>query len=163
MIHLKLTRPDKKQPISTMSIKAESLLQQAQLVCKKKGARFTKVREQVFLMLANREGAVGAYDLLEELKQLDAAAKPATIYRALDFLSKQGFVHKIESINAFVMCHHFGDCNHPVQLLICDQCGHVEEIQSNNFDLALRSMADANGFTISHQIVEAHGACQSCS
>lgn len=138
------------------------LLTQAQQVCQKKGARLTKTREQVFLLLAKHQGAVGAYDLLDELKQLDSAAKPATIYRALDFLSKQGFVHKIESINAFVMCHHFGDCNHPVQLLICDECGHVEEIQSNNFDLALRSMADASGFTISHQIVEAHGLCQSC-
>ena len=138
------------------------LLAQAQQVCKKKGARLTKTREQVFLLLADRKGAVGAYDLLDELKKVDSSAKPATIYRALDFLSKQGFVHKIESINAFVMCHHFGDCNHPVQLLICDQCGHVEEIQSNNFDLALRSMADANGFTISHQIVEAHGHCKDC-
>jgi Fur family zinc uptake transcriptional regulator len=142
---------------------SETLLAQAQQVCKKKGARFTQVREQVFLLLAKHKGAVGAYDLLAQLKEIDAAAKPATIYRALDFLSKQGFVHKIESINAFVMCHHFGDCDHPVQLLICDQCGHVEEIQSNNFDLALRSMADANGFTISHQIVEAHGHCSSCS
>jgi len=139
-----------------------NLLLQAQQVCKKKGARLTKTREQVFLLLAKHEGAVGAYDLLAELKVLDSAAKPATIYRALDFLSKQGFVHKIESINAFVMCHHFGDCNHPVQLLICDECGHVEEIQSNNFDLALRSMADTSGFTISHQIVEAHGSCSAC-
>jgi len=142
---------------------SETLLAQAQQVCIKKGARFTKVREQVFLLLAKSEGAVGAYDLLDQLKKIDAAAKPATIYRALDFLSTQGFVHKIESINAFVMCHHFGDCDHPVQLLICDQCGHVEEIQSNNFDLALRSMAGANGFTISHQIVEAHGSCRTCN
>ena len=141
----------------------ETLLAQAQQVCKRKGARLTKVREQVLLLLAEHEGAVGAYDLLAQLKEIDSAAKPATIYRALDFLSKQGFVHKIESINAFVMCHHFGDCDHPVQLLICDQCGHVEEIQSNNFDLALRTMADANGFTISHQIVEAHGNCKTCT
>lgn len=141
---------------------AEKLLAQAQIVCQKKGARLTTAREQVFLLLANHEGAIGAYDLLDKLKKSDSSAKPATIYRALDFLSKQGFVHKIESINAFVMCHHFGDCDHPVQLLICDQCGHVEEIQSNNFDLALRSMADANGFTISHQIVEAHGLCKTC-
>jgi Fur family zinc uptake transcriptional regulator len=140
----------------------KNLLLQAQQVCQKKGARLTKTREQVFLLLAKNQGAVGAYDLLDDLKKLDPAAKPATIYRALDFLSKHGFVHKIESINSFIMCHHFGDCDHPVQLLICDECGHVEEIQSNNFDLALRSMADANGFTISHQIVEAHGSCGSC-
>jgi len=140
----------------------ESLLSQAQAVCQKKGARLTKTREQVFLLLAKHEGAIGAYDLLDELKKLDSSAKPATIYRALDFLSKQGFVHKIESINAFVMCHHIDDCDHPVQLLICDECGHVEEIQSNSFDLALKTMADGNGFTIRHQIIEAHGHCKNC-
>ena len=77
-------------------------------------------------------------------------------------MNQQGFVHKIESINAFVMCDHFSECNHPVQLLICDDCGHVEEIQSENLDLAIRSMADASGFKIKHQVVEAHGYCGKC-
>lgn len=139
-----------------------SLLEQAKAVCEKRGARFTPTREQVFLLLAKHDGAAGAYDLLDELKEIDSAAKPATIYRALDFLSKQGFVHKIESINSFVLCHHFGECNHPVQLLICDECGHVEEIQSNHLDLALKTMADTSGFKIQHQIVEAHGQCGNC-
>jgi len=142
---------------------AEQLLEQAKSVCLERGARFTRIREQVFILLTKHNSAVGAYDLLEELKAIDPAAKPATIYRALDFLNQQGFVHKIESINAFVLCDHFSDCNHPVQLLICDECGHVEEIQSNNLDLAIRAMADASGFNISHQIVEAHGKCQNCS
>ena len=141
----------------------QQLLEQAKQSCQARGARFTLAREQVFMLLAKHKSAVGAYDLLDELKSIDASAKPATIYRALDFLSKQGFVHKIESINAFVMCHHFSECNHPVQLLICDSCGHVEEIQSNDFDIALRKMADTNGFAISHQIVEAHGKCQNCN
>jgi Fur family zinc uptake transcriptional regulator len=141
----------------------EILLAQAQQVCKKKSVRFTKVREQVFVLLANNKGAIGAYDLLDQLKKIDSAAKPATIYRALDFLSKQGFVHKIESINAFVLCHHFGEYDHPVQLLICDQCGLVEETQSNNLDLALRSIADASGFIINHQNIEAHGSCRICN
>jgi Fur family zinc uptake transcriptional regulator len=112
--------------------------------------------------MAENEGAIGAYDLLDKLQKIDPSAKPATVYRALDFLAKQGFVHKIESINSFLLCHHFSECNHPVQLLICDECGNVEEIQSNNLDLALRAMADASGFSISHQVVEAHGKCQNC-
>lgn len=143
-------------------MKTAKLLEEAKVTCQKRGARFTVTREQVFKLLCDRSGAVGAYDLLDELKTIDSAAKPATIYRALDFLSQQGFVHKIESINAFVMCHHFGDCNHPVQLLICDDCGHVEEIQSNDFDRSLRELATNKGFTITHQIIEAHGACESC-
>ena len=141
---------------------AEQLLEQAKISCQKRGARFTLAREQVFKLLTKHSSAIGAYDLLDELKAIDPAAKPATIYRALDFLGQQGFVHKIESINAFVMCHHFSDCNNPVQLLICDECGHVEEIQSNDFDSALKDMATLKGFNITHQIVEAHGACRAC-
>jgi len=141
---------------------AATLFEQAQKVCQQRGARFTKLREQVFLLLANHKGAVGAYELLDELKIIVPAAKPATIYRALDFLSKQGFVHKIESINAFVMCHHFSECDHPVQLLICDECGLVEESQSNDLQRAIKTMAINSGFIISHQIVEAHGRCSTC-
>ncbi|PCI62368.1 MAG: transcriptional regulator Zur [Gammaproteobacteria bacterium] len=141
---------------------AQKLLNQAQQVCSKRGVRFTPLREHVFVLLANQQGAVGAYELLDQLKKSDASAKPATIYRALDFLSKQGFVHKIESINAFVMCHHFGECNHPVQLLICDQCGYVEESQSNDLENTIQAMAKVSGFQITHQIVEAHGCCANC-
>lgn len=140
----------------------EKLLEQAKHACEIRGARFTTAREQVFKILAAHKGAIGAYDLLDQLKKIDPSAKPATIYRALDFLGKQGFVHKIESINAFVMCHHFSECSHPVQLLICDMCDCVEEIQSNDLDSSLRIMADTHGFSISHQIVEAHGTCKNC-
>ncbi len=140
----------------------DNLLEQAKHTCTIRGARFTLARELVFKILAKHKGAIGAYDLLEQLKKIDPSAKPATIYRALDFLGKQGFVHKIESINAFVMCHHFSECNHPVQLLICDSCDNVEEIQSNDFDLSLKNMAVSHGFSISHQIVEAHGTCKAC-
>ncbi|OUS26397.1 transcriptional repressor [Thalassotalea sp. 42_200_T64] len=138
------------------------LLQQAKKACQKNGARLTTAREQVFLLMAENAGAIGAYDLLDKLKALDPGAKPATVYRALDFLAAQGFVHKIESINSFLLCDHFSECNHPVQLLICDSCGQVEEIQSNNLDLAIRAMADASGFSINKQVVEAHGKCRTC-
>lgn len=141
---------------------AKQLLEQARISCQQTGARLTAAREQVFLLLAENDGAIGAYDLLEKLKIIDPGAKPATVYRALDFLAAQGFVHKIESINSFLLCDHFSECNHPVQLLICDNCGNVEEIQSNNLDLALRAMADASGFSINKQVVEAHGKCKTC-
>lgn len=138
------------------------LRKNAQQTCIERGVRFTPARELAFTLLAKQKSSIGAYDLLELMKQEDKGAKPATVYRALDFLCEQGFVHKIESINAFILCDHFCDSAHPVQLLICDQCGHVEEIRSDNLDLAIRAMADASGFRISHQIVEAHGKCSDC-
>ncbi|RJE77855.1 transcriptional repressor [Pseudoalteromonas citrea] len=139
----------------------ELLVSKAKQVCDNKGARFTPIREKVFRLLASKQGGVGAYDLLEELKLTEAGAKPATIYRALDFLSELGFIHKIESANAFMLCHHF-DHIHPVQLLICDTCGHVDELHSSIISHELNNLAAEKGFIVSAQTIEAHGQCEKC-
>jgi Fur family transcriptional regulator, zinc uptake regulator len=139
----------------------ESLVTRARHICDVNGARFTTIREKVFRLLADTHGGIGAYELLEQLKASEPAAKPATIYRALDFLTEQGFIHKIESTNAFLLCHHF-EQHHPAQLLICDQCGHVEELHSSPLQQEFVKLASEKGFLIQRQTVEAHGSCQSC-
>ncbi len=148
----------------TNTLKAEQseLVRKATEICKNKGARFTPIREKVFCLLADTEIGVGAYDLLEQLKKTEANAKPATIYRALDFLAEMGFIHKIESTNSFMLCHHF-DHLHSVQLLICDQCGLVKELHSDVISHELNNQAAEHGFNISDQTIEAHGTCKSCT
>ncbi|WP_105200118.1 MULTISPECIES: transcriptional repressor [unclassified Pseudoalteromonas] len=139
----------------------DALVNKAKRMCDSKGARFTPIREKVFRLLASTESGVGAYDLLEQLKVTESSAKPATIYRALDFLAEQGFIHKIESTNAFMLCHHF-ESIHPVQLLICDQCGHVAELHSSVLSHELSALALEHGFSVSAQTIEAHGICKNC-
>ena len=104
---------------------------------------------------------MGAYELLDELKQTESSAKPATVYRTLDFLLELGLIHRLESTNAFVACHHF-DCHHPVQFLICDQCGEVKEIQSAGLKDTLDKQAMSHGFIVNKQTIEAHGTCAAC-
>ncbi|MGS2721995.1 transcriptional repressor [Paraglaciecola aestuariivivens] len=133
----------------------------ARQFCENKGARFTLLREKVYALLLEQQGAVGAYELLDTLKLTEANAKPATVYRTLDFLLEFGLIHKIESTNAFVACHHF-DCNHPVQFLICDSCGDVQEIQSEGLKETLDSQALSVGFNVDKQTIEAHGVCAVC-
>ena len=133
----------------------------ARIFCEKKGARFTSLREKVYALLLQQDGAIGAYELLDSLKLTESNAKPATVYRTLDFLLEFGLVHKLESTNAFVACHHF-DCNHPVQFLICDSCGEVQEIQSAGLKDTLDRQALSVGFRVTTQTIEAHGTCASC-
>lgn len=139
----------------------DALTMKAKSLCDTKGTRFTSIREKVFRLLAETQSGVGAYDLLEKLKLTEPNAKPATIYRALDFLSEMGFTHKIESTNSFMLCHHF-EQSHPVQLLICEQCGHVDELHSDNISKELNASANKKGFTITNQTIEARGLCQNC-
>ncbi len=140
---------------------AESQIYRARQFCENKGARFTLLREKVYGLLVNFDGAVGAYELLDALKETESNAKPATIYRTLDFLLEFGLIHKLESTNSFVACHHF-DCHHPVQFLICDVCGDVKEIQSAGLKDTLNKQAESVGFNVVKQTIEAHGTCSTC-
>lgn len=139
----------------------QRLVAKAEKLCEHRGARLTPARREVFEILAAETGAIGAYDLLDKLKSAVPNAKPPTIYRALDFLQEQGFVHKISSSNSYVLCSHF-DHQHPVQMLICEACGSVQEIQSDGVYDALRKQAEEQGFKVASQTIEAHGLCQQC-
>ena len=136
-------------------------IDKAKSFCELKGARFTHLREKVYELLLQEQGAVGAYELLDTLKLTETNAKPATVYRTLDFLLEFGLIHRLESTNAFVACHHF-DCNHPVQFLICDNCGEVKEIQSAGLKETLDKQAESCGFKVAKQTIEAHGLCATC-
>jgi Fur family zinc uptake transcriptional regulator len=144
-----------------LSKQNQALLVKAKSYCEVKGARLTPLRERVYEILLNQESAIGAYDLLDELRKTEDNAKPPTVYRALDFFLDLGLVHKVESTNAFMACHHFG-CSHPVQFLICDTCGDVQEIQSAGVKETLEAQAEQNDFMIVRQTIEAHGVCQKC-
>jgi len=142
-------------------INTEQLIDRAEALCLRRGVRLTPTRRQVFAILTEQEGALGAYDLLELLKKENPSAKPPTIYRALDFLQEQGFVHKISSSNSYVMCSHF-EKQHPVQMLICKNCGDVEEIHSSGVHQQFLDQANQKGFSVHTQMVEALGICEKC-
>lgn len=144
-----------------MTESANQLLHKAQQLCLKRAVRFTPIRQQIFLLMAQHAGMISAYDLLAQLQQLEPNAKPPTVYRALDFLLEEGFIHKIESSNAFILCPHFGE-EHPSQLLLCKSCGAVIELHNAEIEELLQSLADKNGFAITTKTIEAHGICSDC-
>jgi Fur family zinc uptake transcriptional regulator len=148
--------------VSTTLTKDKQLLfTKARRFCEEQGARFTPLRARIYEILLQEDSSIGAYDLLDKLKTVEDSAKPPTVYRALDFFLELGLVHKVESTNTFKACHHFG-CSHPVQFLICDPCGDVQEISSEGVKETLEAQAHNNGFQIVSQTIEAHGICQKC-
>jgi len=144
-----------------MTDSANNLLYRAQQLCITRAVRFTPIRQQIFLLMAQHNAMISAYDLLAQLQQLEPNAKPPTVYRALDFLLEEGFIHKIESSNAFILCPHFGE-KHPSQLLLCKSCGGVIELHNAEIEELLQSLADEHGFAITTKTVEAHGICADC-
>ncbi len=141
----------------------KTLLEHVNSVCEARKVRFTPQRKRVFELICTSKRAQSAYELLEQLKESEPQAKPPTIYRALDFLMEQGFIHKIESNNSFVSCCLCDQDKHFSQLLICNCCGSVAEEQDDKLTALLTSNADKHGFTVTHHVIETHGVCQECS
>ena len=104
-----------------------------------------------------------AFGLLEQLKVSEPQAKPPTVYRALDFLLEQGFIHRVESTNSFIQCCSCNAHKHYSHLLICDKCSNVIELQDDSLVALLASNAEKYGFEITNHVIESHGICQSCS
>lgn len=139
----------------------ESALRDADALCLSRGVRFTPIRRRVLRLIWSEHAAVKAYDLLDHLKDTDPAAKPATVYRALDFLLEQGFIHRIESLNAFIGCSAMG-APHELLLMICDQCHHVQEYPAPDVMTAVAEEVRAARFRPRSQTFEIHGLCAVC-
>lgn len=124
--------------------------------------QLTSIRHQVLELIWESHKAVKAYELLDRIKPLQHAAKPATIYRALDFLIAQGLIHRVESLNAFVGCRCSGH-QHEQLLLICKRCEEVEERTANPVMQVLAEEFQQAGFTAHSKAIEVHGVCRRCS
>ena len=110
------------------------------------------------MVVADAVAAMGAYDVLERLSAEGLGDKPPVAYRALSFLVEQGFVHRIERLNAFVACAHPGDVHAPA-FLICRGCGSVAEDAAGD---VMERRADAAGFLIEQRVIEIEGLCPGC-
>ena len=129
--------------------------------CDARGLRLTPLRREVLELVVKARRPVKAYDLLESLRDRHAGAAPPTVYRALDFLLENGFIHKLESINAFVFCQHPAEA-HQVPFLICDTCSSAQEVCDERVAELIEAQAKAFGFRPQAQTLEVHGTCRHC-
>ncbi|MFP4312838.1 MAG: Fur family transcriptional regulator [Alphaproteobacteria bacterium] len=138
------------------------ILKTYEAYCKDKGIRASKPREAVLGIIASAQKPLTAYEILERLGAILKNPKPPTVYRALESLSEHGFIHRIESLNAYIAC----DENHRhqgSQFLICDGCGQVDEIHLCSVPGGLQKQAAQRKFSTSHWNVELHGLCAHCA
>lgn len=131
--------------------------------CIEDGERMTAPRRRVLELLLTAGEPVKAYDLIARFGQDGQAAKPPTVYRALEFLERQGVVHRIASISAYVACtaETTEGQTHAAAFLICDCCGAAEEVAPVGGD-AFARLAEAAGYAIERTTIEGHGRCAAC-
>jgi Fur family zinc uptake transcriptional regulator len=139
---------------------AETFLAEAETLVQRRGQKMTPIRRKVLRLLFDAQGPAKAYDLLAHLDG-EGAAKPPTIYRALEFLQEMGLAHKLESLNAYVACGHARH-SHAAVFLICEHCQNVVELHAPETGASLQAEARGANFTIQRAVIEAHGLCKDC-
>ena len=137
------------------------ILQHAETLCKQREVRLTPQHSKVLELVCAADGPIGAYEILDRLRQTIGNPAPPTVYRALDFLLEQGLIHKLESLHAYVGCSH-PDHPHASQFLICSDCGDVREIESSGIADSLRQAQKNTGFKAKRPVVELLGTCARC-
>jgi Fur family zinc uptake transcriptional regulator len=134
----------------------------AETLCEEKGLSFTPLRREIFALVLGHAAPVGAYELLDELKQKRPNAAPVTIYRGLDFLVDAGLVHRLAALNAYTAC----DTQLPGHgglLLICGNCSNVIEFEDAQVEASITQSAAGFDFQTSREPVEVRGLCGSCT
>lgn len=141
----------------------QQALAQAETLCQQRGVRLTDLRRRVLEIIWNSTAPLGAYAILDVLREdgRQGASAPPTVYRALDFLLEQGLIHRLVSLNVFTVCHQPGK-PHNGQFLICQDCGHVNEMNNPEIDHLLRTETEGRGFETRTRIVEILGRCPEC-
>lgn len=158
-------------PIIMTSFK-QKILQQAQ----QNGAQVTALREQVLDIVLQQHGVIKAYNVLSQMQQQsEGVVAPPTAYRALDFWAEQGVLHKVAAVNGYVLCSHARhecsdhchgheetEAHHSAFILVCTECGTVDEQTLSQEWLALRAGVAASGFALKEEHVVLTGVCKQC-
>lgn len=143
----------------------DTAMKVARKVCQEAKVRLTPTREKVLFLIWQSHKPLGAYDIIAQLSAQESDGKkvvaPPTVYRALEFLLEQGFIHRIASLNAFVGCS-IHNSDHISQFLLCRECGIAIEMESEAINEAVRQNAETYGFAIDTETIEVIGLCTCC-
>ena len=149
----------------------QKILEQA----RSEGVQVTALREQVLDIVLQQQGVIKAYTVLAQMQQSsDGVVAPPTAYRALDFWAERGVLHKVAAVNGYVLCSHARhecdnhchgsatEAHHSAFILVCTECGTVDEQTLGQEWNALREAVAETGFMLKEEHVVLTGVCKQC-
>jgi Fur family transcriptional regulator, zinc uptake regulator len=150
-------------PLSHSSQKRMRAVIRAEAICRAQGARLTPIRRKVFEALCAVDKPLGAYELADRLSPAGGRRlAPITVYRALDFLIEQGLAYRLASLNAYIPSLNGGERQEAAALLVCESCGLVEEVTSQDLSLEVSNLLKQEGFRLKSKVLEVAGHCAHC-
>lgn len=127
-------------------------------VLTKAGYSVTKPRQAVFAVLEQADTPLKTGEIVKQARAIDRAS----VYRTLELFATlgitattiRGWTPFTELADPFKPHHHH---------LICEQCGRVEEIESETLEDMLALIASRHHFALKSHTVELTGLCRQCA
>ena len=141
---------------------SKKILTKAFKYCDDNNCRLSSPRIEVLKILIANKKPMKAYEVLDKLAITLNNPKPPTVYRAIDFWHKHNFIHRIESLNAYVLCEE-DHLHNGSQYLICNDCGKVIESHLCEIPSSLKETMQKKIFKPISWHFEIKGVCNQCN
>jgi Fur family ferric uptake transcriptional regulator len=128
-----------------------------------KGHRNGGARRAVVELLGRQACCLSAQEIFDELRAEGRRVGIATVYRALDQLTRDGFVQRIElggDSSRFEPVRAGGEHHHH---LVCDGCGRVEAFADPELERAIHRLERRSGYEVAAHDVVLRGRCDDCA
>jgi len=136
-------------------------IQTVKKICLEKKLKLTPLRKTVLEIIWQSQKPMSAYQILHQLNSCYKSSAPPTVYRTLEFLMQQAFIHRLASLNAFIPCQ-FTGAIHVSQFYICNRCGGATEMPNQEIHHLVCQKAHNSGFQPQKQVLEIFGVCSQC-
>lgn len=126
----------------------------------RQGMLFTKERLLILQSVFSRSDHFSADDLLFYMHGEGLEVSRATLYRNLKLLAQAGILVEADFGHGHI--HYELASGNPHEHLVCTDCGKVLEVNTAAFSEAVQSVADSQGFTVTHHLLKIFGRCADC-
>ncbi len=137
-------------------------MQHFETICHERKQRVTPLRRSVLSLILQSSSSLKAYDIIRKLSSATKKVKPPVVYRTLEFLQAQGFIHRIERDNSYTSCAHPEQKKHHCMLVVCNSCGDVREFCDDSLSRIIQLNIHNAGFEMSAGTLEVGGICPDC-
>jgi Fur family transcriptional regulator, ferric uptake regulator len=125
------------------------------------GHRTGGARTAVLDVIARQDCCLTAQEIFDDLRAGGRDAGIASVYRALELLSRMGLVRRVELAEAaaYEPALPGGEHHHHV---VCDRCGKVSPFEDEALERAINRLAGRLEYDVGGHDVVLRGACQDC-
>jgi len=125
------------------------------------GHRSGGARSAVVDLMAGQHCCLTAQDIFDRLREDGTVVGIASVYRALELLSRMGLVRRVDLAEAayYEPAHPGGEHHHHV---VCDRCGKVAQFEDEALESAIERLAGRLKYSVAEHDVVLRGACPDC-